>query len=135
MNPFDQAGTASAREALGGGGLEDGMELVSGWGNTPVTASHVVRPTSEAELVKSGLDAGPRGVIARGLGRAYGDQPPEKLQHIAPAGTPEEVAARLQAYVNAGARHIIVAPAAPEDTLEVVTLAAEEVLPRLVLPS
>jgi len=76
-----------------------------------------------------------RNDVATFLGRAYGDQPPEKLQRIAPAGTPEEVAVRLQAYIDAGARHIIVSPAAPEDTLEVVTLAAEEVLPRLVLPS
>jgi decaprenylphospho-beta-D-ribofuranose 2-oxidase len=48
-------------------------EIVSGWGGTPVTASVVSRPTSPDELAKAGLDAGPRGVIARGLGRAYGD--------------------------------------------------------------
>jgi alkanesulfonate monooxygenase SsuD/methylene tetrahydromethanopterin reductase-like flavin-dependent oxidoreductase (luciferase family) len=56
------------------------------------------------------------------------------MARIAPAGTPEEVAAYLQAYVDAGARHIVIAPAAPTDTLEVVTLAAQEVLPRLTLP-
>jgi hypothetical protein len=44
------------------------------------------------------------------------------------------VAARFQAYVDAGVRHFVVAPAAPADTLEVVTLAAREVLPRLTLP-
>jgi len=49
------------------------MELVTGWGRNPVTASHVARPTSPDELAKASLDAGPRGVIARGLGRAYGD--------------------------------------------------------------
>jgi uncharacterized protein (DUF2237 family) len=43
------------------------------------------------------------------------------------------VAARLQDYVDAGARHIVIVPAAAADTLEVVTLAAEEVLPRLVV--
>jgi alkanesulfonate monooxygenase SsuD/methylene tetrahydromethanopterin reductase-like flavin-dependent oxidoreductase (luciferase family) len=53
------------------------------------------------------------------------------LDRIAPAGTPEEVAARLQAYVDAGARHIVISPAATTDTLEIVRLAAEEVLPRL----
>ncbi len=53
------------------------------------------------------------------------------LDRIAPAGTPEEVAARLQDYVDAGVRHFVISPAAPGDTLEVVTLAAEEVLPRL----
>ena len=57
------------------------------------------------------------------------------LDRIAPAGTPEEVAARVQEYVDAGARHIVMSPATPEDSLEVITLAAEEVLPRLTLPA
>ncbi|HEY3141368.1 MAG TPA: FAD-binding oxidoreductase [Acidimicrobiales bacterium] len=48
-------------------------EVISGWGGTPATAALVTRPTSPDELIKAGLDAGPRGVIARGLGRAYGD--------------------------------------------------------------
>jgi len=72
--------------------------------------------------------------VARFLGRAYGDKPASLLERIAPAGTPEEVAGRFQAYVDAGVRHFVVAPAAPADTLEVVTLAAQEVLPRLTLP-
>lgn len=69
------------------------------------------------------------------LGSAYGEMPDEKLMRIAPAGTPDEVAAALQAYVDAGARHLVVAPAAHADTLEVVRLAATEVLPRLEVPS
>lgn len=73
--------------------------------------------------------------VARFLGRGYGDKPADMLARIAPAGTPEEVAARLQEYVDAGARHIVISPAALDDTLEVVTLAAEEVLPRLALPA
>ena len=32
-----------------------------------------MRPTSIAELAKAGRDAPERGVLARGLGRAYGD--------------------------------------------------------------
>jgi probable F420-dependent oxidoreductase len=72
--------------------------------------------------------------VATFLGRAYGDKPREMLDRIAPAGTPEQVAARLQAYVDAGVRHFIISPAAPRDTLEVVTLAATEVLPRLSVP-
>jgi probable F420-dependent oxidoreductase len=75
-----------------------------------------------------------RNDVASFLGGAYGDKPTSMLERIAPAGTPEEVAARLQEYVDAGARHIVVSPAAHEDTLDVVTLAAEEVLPRLSLP-
>ena len=56
------------------------------------------------------------------------------LERIAPAGTPDEVVPRFQEYVDAGVRHFVISPAAPADTLEVVTLAAEEVLPRLTLP-
>ncbi|HUC37854.1 MAG TPA: LLM class flavin-dependent oxidoreductase [Acidimicrobiales bacterium] len=74
-----------------------------------------------------------RSDVANFLGRAYGARP-EMLEHIAPAGTPDEVAERVQEYVDAGARHIIVSPAATHDTLEVVRLAAEEVLPRLSIP-
>jgi alkanesulfonate monooxygenase SsuD/methylene tetrahydromethanopterin reductase-like flavin-dependent oxidoreductase (luciferase family) len=72
--------------------------------------------------------------VATFLGRGYGDKPQAMLDRIAPAGTPEQVAARLQEYVDAGVRYFIISPAAPENTLEVVKLAAEEVLPRLKLP-
>jgi alkanesulfonate monooxygenase SsuD/methylene tetrahydromethanopterin reductase-like flavin-dependent oxidoreductase (luciferase family) len=72
--------------------------------------------------------------VAAFLGGAYGDMPRAMLDKIAPSGTPDEVAARLQAYVDAGARHIIISPAAHAGTLEVVELAAREVLPRLLVP-
>ena len=48
-------------------------ELLCGWGRTPASAASVVRPGSAAELAKAGRDAGARGVVARGLGRSYGD--------------------------------------------------------------
>jgi alkanesulfonate monooxygenase SsuD/methylene tetrahydromethanopterin reductase-like flavin-dependent oxidoreductase (luciferase family) len=73
--------------------------------------------------------------VARFLGGAYGDQPREMLDRIAPAGTPEEVAVRFQEYVDAGVRHFVIAPAAPANTLEVIELAAREVLPRLSVPA
>lgn len=73
--------------------------------------------------------------VAKFLGSAYGDKPQAMLDRIAPSGTPEQVAAILQEYVEAGVRHFIVSPAAQRDTLEVVTLAAQEVLPRLRLPA
>jgi alkanesulfonate monooxygenase SsuD/methylene tetrahydromethanopterin reductase-like flavin-dependent oxidoreductase (luciferase family) len=73
--------------------------------------------------------------VASFLGRAYGDKPGAMFDRIAPAGTPEEVAAKVQAYVDAGARHVVISPAAHHDTLEVVRLAAEEVLPRLTVPA
>lgn len=72
--------------------------------------------------------------VAAFLGGAYGDKPGAMLDRIAPAGTPEEVAPRLQEYVDAGVRHFVISPAAHHDTLDIVTLAAEEVLPRLTLP-
>lgn len=75
-----------------------------------------------------------RSDVASFLGAAYGDKPGPMLDRIAPSGTPEQVAAKLQEYVDAGARHIIISPAAHRDTFEVVRLAAEEVLPRLTLP-
>jgi alkanesulfonate monooxygenase SsuD/methylene tetrahydromethanopterin reductase-like flavin-dependent oxidoreductase (luciferase family) len=73
--------------------------------------------------------------VATFLGSAYGDKPREMLDRIAPSGTPEQVAKILQEYVDAGVRHFVISPAAPLDTLEVVTLAANEVLPRLRLPA
>jgi len=76
-----------------------------------------------------------RGDVASFLGRAYGEKADAMLERIAPAGTPDEVAPMLQRYVDAGARHLVIAPAAHEDTLEVVTLAAQEVLPRLTVPA
>lgn len=72
--------------------------------------------------------------VARFFGAsAYGDKPQTMLDRIAPAGTPDEVAARMQEYVDAGVRHFVISPASGEDTLEIVTLAANEVLPRLTL--
>ncbi len=73
--------------------------------------------------------------VASFLGGAYGDKPGAMLDRIAPSGTPDQVAARLQDYVDAGVRHFIVSPATPDDTFEVVKLAAEEVMPRLALPT
>ena len=73
--------------------------------------------------------------VEKFLGAAYGDKPRDMLDKIAPSGTPDQVATRLQAYVDAGVRHIIISPAAPRDTLEVVSLAANEVLPQLKLPA
>lgn len=75
-----------------------------------------------------------RADVASFLGSAYGDKPASMLERIAPAGTPDEVAARLQAYVDAGVRHVVISPAAHDDTLEVVRLAATEVLPQLQVP-
>jgi decaprenylphospho-beta-D-ribofuranose 2-oxidase len=48
-------------------------KLLSGWGRTAPTAA-TVRPIGGPDDVREALKtAGPRGVLARGLGRAYGD--------------------------------------------------------------
>jgi probable F420-dependent oxidoreductase len=73
--------------------------------------------------------------VATFLGGAYGDKPGAMLDRIAPAGTPEQVAERIQQYIDVGVRHVIISPAAPRDTLEVVELAATQVLPRLTVPA
>ena len=48
-------------------------ELLSGWGRTAPTRATVVEPQSAEDVDKVLADAGPRGVLARGLGRSYGD--------------------------------------------------------------
>jgi decaprenylphospho-beta-D-ribofuranose 2-oxidase len=59
--------------AAAGRRLADDLEIVTGWGCNPSTAAHVVRPTHADELATAAKAAGPRGAVARGLGRAYGD--------------------------------------------------------------
>ncbi len=51
----------------------DALEIVTGWGCNPASAAHVVRPIDVDQLAMAAKAAGPRGAIARGLGRAYGD--------------------------------------------------------------
>ncbi len=46
---------------------------VSGWGRTPASVARVVRPGQTDHVVEAVTRPGPRGVIARGLGRSYGD--------------------------------------------------------------
>ena len=52
------------------------MTVLSGWGRTPRSAAaNVLHPTERDELAKAVLapEVGGRGLIARGLGRSYGD--------------------------------------------------------------
>jgi decaprenylphospho-beta-D-ribofuranose 2-oxidase len=55
----------------GAGGAAD--RLLTGWGRTSPTAARVLTPTGAAEATKAMAGARRRGVIARGLGRSYGD--------------------------------------------------------------
>jgi decaprenylphospho-beta-D-ribofuranose 2-oxidase len=47
--------------------------LLTGWGRAMPTSAEVRSPTNGDELAKGVVDSGARGVIARGLGRSYGD--------------------------------------------------------------
>ncbi|MEC3996564.1 FAD-binding oxidoreductase [Actinacidiphila sp. DG2A-62] len=46
---------------------------VTGWGRTAPTSARLLRPGSYEEAVAAVRGCGARGVVARGLGRAYGD--------------------------------------------------------------
>ncbi|HVA73409.1 MAG TPA: FAD-binding oxidoreductase [Acidimicrobiales bacterium] len=48
-------------------------EQLTGWGRTAPTVANLTVAHETAELAQALEEAGPRGVIARGLGRSYGD--------------------------------------------------------------
>ncbi|MCU1594666.1 MAG: linked oxidase domain protein [Frankiales bacterium] len=49
------------------------MTSLTGWGGTAPSTAEVLRPSSADEVAHALASAGARGLIARGLGRAYGD--------------------------------------------------------------
>ncbi len=51
--------------------MADAYRLLAGWGGTPRSGARVTRPWSAAGVTLAG--SGARGVLARGLGRSYGD--------------------------------------------------------------
>jgi decaprenylphospho-beta-D-ribofuranose 2-oxidase len=61
---------AAAPAAVGGDGE---LVLLSGWGHTAPTRAEVRRPADAGAVGALIAAAGERGVLARGLGRAYGD--------------------------------------------------------------
>lgn len=48
-------------------------QLLTGWGRTAPSRATIYRPESDAEIAQIVAQRSPRGLIARGLGRSYGD--------------------------------------------------------------
>jgi decaprenylphospho-beta-D-ribofuranose 2-oxidase len=55
--------------------VTDEMQPVTGWGRVPVARTRLIAASTEAEIGRavSGVSQESRGLIARGLGRSYGD--------------------------------------------------------------
>ncbi|NDH19574.1 MAG: FAD-binding protein, partial [Actinobacteria bacterium] len=51
----------------------DDDRLLTGWGRTAPSRATVRSPSTYDEVAAAIQEAGPRGVLARGLGRSYGD--------------------------------------------------------------
>lgn len=71
---------------------------------------------------------------ARYLGATYRQDFGDFVQNVAVVGTPAEAAARIQAYVDAGARHLIFSTATTEDPWPIRHSLLEEVLPQVAVP-
>jgi probable F420-dependent oxidoreductase len=75
-----------------------------------------------------------RDETARFLGGTYRQDFDALLDRVALAGTPTDVARGLDAFVDAGARHFILAPASRTNALDVVARVVDDVIPRVASP-
>ncbi|MDP9643461.1 decaprenylphospho-beta-D-ribofuranose 2-oxidase [Actinopolyspora lacussalsi] len=55
------------------GSVNNEQRMLTGWGRTAPTMAEVVSTPDVETIARAVREAGPRGVIARGLGRSYGD--------------------------------------------------------------
>jgi decaprenylphospho-beta-D-ribofuranose 2-oxidase len=53
--------------------MHDATALLTGWGRTTPSAAHLISPIDETDVADALEHAGARGIVARGLGRSYGD--------------------------------------------------------------
>ena len=65
------------------------------------------------------------------FGASFGQDVGPFLDRVAAVGSPEQVATRIDEFIDAGADHIIVAPSTSRDPLAMAQLFATEVMPRL----
>ena len=87
-------------------------------------------------FVNAGDDADrARAETAAFLGGTYRQDFTDLVDRLTAAGTPSEVAARIQAFVDAGARHFIFTPATHADRLGMARRILEDVLPQVVVPA
>ena len=71
-------------------------------------------------------------IVERGGMEALARELPESwLDDFAIAGDPDECAAKIRRYLDAGGDSVVVSPVVPEAAQEMLKLAAEEILPRL----
>lgn len=75
-----------------------------------------------------------RAEVAAFLGGVYHQDFGPLVDRVAAAGTPEQVAARVQAYVDAGARQIIFGVGGGDDRLAMMRRIMAEVVPAVVAP-
>jgi probable F420-dependent oxidoreductase len=75
--------------------------------------------------------AAARAEAATFLGGTYDQSFEEMISHVAAVGTAQEVAARLDGYIEAGARHFILMAATTGDMLDQARTLLTEVLPSL----
>jgi probable F420-dependent oxidoreductase len=69
------------------------------------------------------------------LGGNYNQDFEAMINRVAVAGSPDEATRKVQAFVDAGARHLIFTPATREDAEPIRRRLLDEVLPRISLPS
>ncbi|MCW2549107.1 MAG: putative F420-dependent oxidoreductase [Mycobacterium sp.] len=72
---------------------------------------------------------------AQFLGGTYRQDFAAMLDRVAVAGTPAEVGAKLQAFVDAGARHLVLMPAVREGAQKMLLRILNEITPSLVSPA
>jgi alkanesulfonate monooxygenase SsuD/methylene tetrahydromethanopterin reductase-like flavin-dependent oxidoreductase (luciferase family) len=76
-----------------------------------------------------------RDEAAEFLGGSYRQDFRAMLESVAAAGTVPEVRAKVQAFADAGARHIIITPASRTRSLEIAETVAREIAPSISVPA